>query len=124
MASSKRSQNTLHTPDGRYIVVDGVLWRATNPALSPEKRDTLVRELMAARRAVKGASDANELRRARRCVDDAKIQLGERGPVWWADGQRDWTRKKVLNSPYANWYQQYLITGPTEVVANSLESSL
>jgi len=122
MASSNRTQKTLHTPDGRYIVVDGVLWRATNPALSPEKRDTLVRELMAARRAVETASDTNELQRARQSVDDAKIQLGERGPVWWAEGQRDWTRKKVLNSPYADWYQQYLITGQTEVVTDHLES--
>ncbi|MEW4563183.1 hypothetical protein AB1K70_11690 [Bremerella sp. JC770] len=122
MASLNRRQNTLHTPDGRYIIVDGVLWRATNPALSPEKRDRLVRELMAARRAVKGASDADELRRARQCVNDAKVQLGERGPVWWADGQPDWTRKKVLNSPYADWYQQQLTSNQAEVAAESLES--
>jgi len=43
------------TPDGRYFVVRGRLWRRANPDLSPEKREALVRELMNARRTVKAA---------------------------------------------------------------------
>ena len=47
--------NERVTPDGRYFVVRGRLWRRANPNLSVEKRDLLVRELMNARRAVKAA---------------------------------------------------------------------
>jgi hypothetical protein len=28
----------LKTPDGRYLVVRGRLWRTSNPALPPERR--------------------------------------------------------------------------------------
>ena len=42
-------------PDGRYFVVRGRLWRRANPNVPAEKRDALVRELMAAQRAVKAA---------------------------------------------------------------------
>src|SRR5689334_920373 len=38
------------TPDGRYFVVRGRLWRTSNPALAPDRREDLVRELMNARR--------------------------------------------------------------------------
>lgn len=31
------------TPDGRYIVVNGRRWRASDPGLSPERRAALVR---------------------------------------------------------------------------------
>ncbi|NEP18400.1 MAG: hypothetical protein F6J97_16105 [Leptolyngbya sp. SIO4C1] len=43
------------TPDGRYFVVKGRLWRCTNPALEESTRQALVKQLMAARRAVKTA---------------------------------------------------------------------
>jgi len=97
------------TPDGRYFVVRGRLWRRTNPDLPAERREALVRELMNARRAVKAAlrsGVAAELTLARKAVDEAKVALGERGPVWWSDGTPDLTRHKVKNSPYAAWYQQ------------------
>jgi hypothetical protein len=97
------------TPDGRYFVVRGRLWRRTNPDLPAERREALVRELMNARRAVKAAlrsGVAAELALARKAVDEAKISLGERGPVWWSDGTPDLTRHKVKNSPYGEWYQQ------------------
>jgi len=71
------------TPDGRYFVVKGQLWRCSNPALSDEERQHLVRVLMEARRAVKEAKaseNADELRTARSAVDQAKRALGERGP--------------------------------------------
>jgi len=40
------------TPDGRYFVVRGRLWRRSNPSLPEERRIALVGELMQARRAV------------------------------------------------------------------------
>ena len=101
--------NERVTPDGRYFVVRGRLWRRTNPSLSAEQRDTLVRELMNARRAVKAALKsgvAAELALARKAVDTVKVSLGERGPVWWSDGAPDLTRHKVKDSPYAEWYQK------------------
>jgi len=30
--------------------------------------------------------------------------LGERGPVWWDDGEPDYNRHLVQNSPYAVWW--------------------
>ena len=40
------------TPDGRYFVVRGRLWRISDPALPADRRDQLIKELMAARRKV------------------------------------------------------------------------
>lgn len=92
------------TPDGRYIVVDGVLWRRSDPRLSEERRQQLVNELMAARRAVGLAADDDARRAARTRVHAAKMALGERGPVWWDDGAADLTRHKAVNSVYADWF--------------------
>ncbi len=100
--------NPPTTPDGRYFVVRGRLWRATNPALPEDLRSALVRQLMDARRAVKaalGAQDAERLAQARAAVDAAKISLGERGPVWWTDGAQDFNRRLANHTPYAGWYQ-------------------
>ncbi|HUQ11922.1 MAG TPA: hypothetical protein VM146_16525 [Steroidobacteraceae bacterium] len=99
--------NERVTPDGRYFVVRGRLWRRTNPDLPAEKREALVRELMSARRAVKAALESGkpeELQLARKAVDAAKTALGERGPVWWTDGAPDFNRHKVSGSPYAEWW--------------------
>ncbi len=95
----------LTTPDGRYIVVKGRLWRATSPHLSAAQKSQAVNELMAARRAVAAAAGRTDaLREARRRVDRAKRSLGERGPVWWTDGAPDYNRRMVHHSPYAAWY--------------------
>lgn len=78
-----------------------------NPALPPERRAALTRELMAARRAVAAgnrAGDAAAVRTARAAVDAAKRGLGERGPVWWTDGAADFNRRLARNTPYADWY--------------------
>lgn len=99
------------TPDGRYFVVKGQLWRCSNPSLSDEERQYLVHDLMEARRAVKEAkasNDADQLRSARAAVDEAKVALGERGPVWWDDGSPDYNRHKAINTPYAGWYRSLL----------------
>ncbi len=95
------------TPDGRYFVVRGRLWRCADPALDPAARAGLQRELMAARRA-KGMAlrqadpVAQEAARAR--VDAAKHALGERGPPWWTDGAPDLNRRMARNTPYADWF--------------------
>jgi len=99
--------NERVTPDGRYFVVGGRLWRRMNPHLALEKRDALVRELMTARRAVKAALASGtpaEIALARKAVDVAKVALGERGPVWWTDGAPDLNRQKVSGSVYAEWW--------------------
>lgn len=98
-------QGPERTPDGRYIVVRGRLWRAANPALSESEREALVRELMAARRAVgaaQRAGDATAVKAARARVHAAKVALGERGPVWWHDGAPDYNRRMIRNTPYAS----------------------
>jgi len=95
------------TPDGRYFVVRGRLWRASNPGLAPEERQRLVDALMMARREVAAAlkaRDGNAERAARKAVDEAKRALGERGPVWWTDGAPDVNRRMVANTPYADWF--------------------
>ncbi len=100
--------NPLVTPDGRYIIVRGRLWRAANPNLPLEVHAGLVSALMDARRRVKSATrqqDADLLAAARAAVDAAKVSLGERGPVWWTDGSRDFNRHLVKNTPYADWYR-------------------
>jgi uncharacterized protein len=74
------------TPDGRYIVVDGRRWRATDPSLDEDRRKALVKELMSARSSVghaKRKGDAEAERAARRRVHAAKVALGERGDPWW-----------------------------------------
>jgi hypothetical protein len=70
------------TDDGRYIVVGGRRWRASDPSIPPLLRQQLVDELMAARRAVRDEHGAPAVR-AR--VQDAKVALGERGEPWWDD---------------------------------------
>ena len=97
------------TPDGRYFVVRGRLWRRSNPSLPEERRAALVSELMAARRAVGvalRAEDKARLTEARAQVDRAKVALGERGPVWWQDGSPDLNRHLVVNTPYAGWLRE------------------
>jgi len=95
------------TPDGRYFVVRGRLWRLANPDLSSEARCALVSELMSARSAIRSArlaGDQTAEAAAHHAVDVAKRRLGERGPVWWPDGSPDLNRHIVRNTPYAAWY--------------------
>ena len=75
------------TEDGRYIVIDGRRWRASDPQIPEKLRAELVSELMSARRLVKSEGDA-----VRHRVNDAKVALGERGEPWWEptdEGRRD-----------------------------------
>jgi len=108
--SAEWAQQHPRTPDGRYFVVRGRLWRLANPALEAEKKAALVAELMAARRALRQPGDGPEARvSARLRVDAAKRALGERGPVWWTDGAPDYNRKMVVNTPYAQWFAQAVV---------------
>lgn len=69
---------------------------------------------MQARRDVKAAlqcENSELLLQARLCVDSVKVLLGERGPVWWTSGEKDYNRHMVKNSPYADWYES---AGPGE----------
>ncbi|UDU83143.1 hypothetical protein [Pseudomonas sp. HN2-3] len=96
------------TPDGRYFVVEGKLWRCTNPSLPDALRQRLVNDLMSARREVKlakASDDGQQISNAREKVQVAKVALGERGPVWWNDGSPDDNRHQVSNTPYADWYR-------------------
>ena len=72
-----------HTPDGRYIVVDGRRWRATDPAIPDERRAELQKALMAWRRDVRRTKGTDEERHSRDGVQAAKVALGERGTPWW-----------------------------------------
>jgi hypothetical protein len=94
------------TPDGRYFMVRGRLWRMSDPTLPEKERERLVGDLMRARsakgRAMKeGDEEARE--RAKQEVDDAKRALGERGDPWWDDDAPDFNRKLARNTPYADW---------------------
>ncbi|MDV6305077.1 MULTISPECIES: hypothetical protein [Rhodococcus] len=68
------------TEDGRYIVIKGRRWRATDPDI-PEDRNAELRSiLMAWRREAKRTSGAPESRAG---VHATKVALGERGTPWW-----------------------------------------
>ena len=102
------------TPDGRYFVVRGRLWRCADPSLPAADRLRLVGELMAARRDVAAAQrtrNAVALAWARTAVDAAKRGLGERGPVWWTDGAPDYNRHLVHGTPYAGWHVEISAAG-------------
>ena len=95
------------TPDGRYFVVRGRLWRCSNPALPDAERQRHVDDLMRARSAVRRAlraGDAGAVVDARRAVDASKTALGERGMPWWSDGAPDYNRRLVRNTPYRDWF--------------------
>ena len=102
------------TPDGRYFVVRGRLWRCSDPDLAADERAALTRKLMAARRAKQAAmrtSDAAAREAARQRVDAAKVALGERGPVWWTDGAPDCNRRMVHTTQYAAWFDGEVASG-------------
>jgi hypothetical protein len=97
------------TPDGRYFVVKGQLWRCSNPKLPDEQRQRLVADLMAARRAVKCAKasdNAEQLQEARSQVDAAKVALGERGRFGGAMAVR--TTTAITQPTLLMWYHSLI----------------
>ena len=94
---------TEHTADGRYIVVGGRRWRATDPMIPAERAAELRSVLMAWRREVKAVRGTTAERRARDGVQAAKVALGERGTPWWeqseAERQQRWETEVPLPGP-------------------------
>lgn len=80
------------TADGRYVLIGGRRWRATDPSIPAEVQSRLRSLLMKARRAVKQAlrdDDPDAERRARALVQAAKVALGERGVPWWEQSEQE-----------------------------------
>ncbi|XVU29590.1 hypothetical protein ACQPZJ_21685 [Actinoplanes sp. CA-054009] len=74
----------MTTDDGRFLVINGRRWRATDPAIPEGEAAALRKALMAARRDVGKALRAGEdPASARARVQIAKVALGERGTPWW-----------------------------------------
>ena len=78
------------TADGRWIVVNGRRWRATDPGIPENLAAELRSELMAARRAVRAQETG-----ARGRVQDAKVALGERGQPWWDEPSEHGRRARL-----------------------------
>jgi len=87
------------TDDGRYIVVDGRRWRATDPAIPDVRRDELQRVLMAWRREVKRVRGTDGEVGARAGVQAAKVALGERGTPWWEQSDDERRRRWEADVP-------------------------
>jgi hypothetical protein len=94
-----------HAPDGRYFVARGKLDRCTNPGLADTERRRLIKKMMQARMAVRKAQDEAEMAEARAAVHEAKVALGERGPVWWDDDAPDYSGADPAQTPYADWWK-------------------
>ena len=77
------------TPDGRFIVVGGRRWRATDPEIPDDRREELTHLLMAWRREVARAKGTAGERKARAGVHAAKVALGERGIPWWTQTREE-----------------------------------
>ena len=84
------SEPPERTSDGRYLVIDGRRWRATDPAIPEARRAELTRILMAWRREVRRTKGTGDESAARAGVQAAKVALGERGTPWWeqSDAER------------------------------------
>ncbi len=96
------------TPDGRYFVSRGRLWRKGDPSLSDSARRAAIKALMQARQAERqagdDAGDDTDRRAARDAVELAKRRLGEHGPVWWDDGAPDDSGQHPADSRYRDWW--------------------
>ena len=77
-----------HTPDGRWIVVDGRRWRTADPSLPEDVRARLLHHLGVGRSGVRAAKgDEAAVAAARARTQLAKTGLGERGTAWWEQSQ-------------------------------------
>jgi|OpeIllAssembly_1097287.scaffolds.fasta_scaffold586834_2 hypothetical protein len=95
------------TPDGRYFVAHGKLWRRANPALPEHERARLVSELIRARCTVghaRRSGDAQAESAALREVERIRVALGQRGAPWWADGGADLHRRPAQETLYREWF--------------------
>ena len=99
-----REKKYPQTPDGRYFVARGRLFRCTDPSLDDTTRRAAIKALMQARFADRKAADAAETSKAREAIEAAKRRLGEAGPVWWRDGAPDEAGMPPEVSSYADWW--------------------
>ena len=86
------SEGVTPTDDGRYVVIAGRRWRATDPLIPEYEAAQLRKVLMSARRDVGTAvrhHDAVAERAARDRVQIAKVALGERGTPWWEQSEEE-----------------------------------
>lgn len=58
-------------------------------------------------KAAKAVQGDEALRQARREINRVKVELGERGAVWWKDGAPDLNRQMVVGSVYAAWFKTF-----------------
>lgn len=96
--SAGATSATVTTDDGRWIVVDGRRWRATDPSIPDSFRHEMVDELMDARRAIAAARRTSEPATeamARTRVQQAKVALGERGDPWWDPPTEEGMRQRI-----------------------------
>lgn len=104
------------TPDGRYLLIGGRRWRASDPAIPEARRAELTRVLMAWRREVRRAKGTDQERAARAGVQAAKVALGERGVPWWEQTDEErrarWTTE-VASPPAYGSELDNLDAGPT-----------
>ncbi|SMH42194.1 hypothetical protein SAMN06295885_1916 [Rathayibacter oskolensis] len=76
--------------DERWLVIGGRRWRRTDPSLPDELVAALTSHLGRGRSGVRAAKgDPEAVAAARRRVGLAKHGLGERGPAWWDEPERD-----------------------------------
>lgn len=69
-------------------------------------------ELMDAPREIKTARESGDDERrksARAKVQRVKVELGERGPVWWDDGSPDFNQCQVKNTSNFEWHESLVI---------------
>ena len=92
------------TLDGRYLVIAGRRWRATDPAIPEERRKALTRALMSWRREVRRTRGTEDESAARAGVNAAKVALGERGTPWWeqSDHERQARWSTEVTTPRAD----------------------
>jgi hypothetical protein len=76
------------TPDGRYFVVRGRLWRCSDPSLDEGTRQALVGELMACAPACSGRQA--QCRRSQSCAGPCRCRQAEPRRAWTTvvDGRR------------------------------------
>ncbi len=100
----RRAQRPV-TPDGRYNVGRGQLRRNTNPNLDDRARKRLIKLLMRSRIESNSAKTSEERARLNTVVRETKIALGESGPVWWDDGEPDFSGAHPTDTPYRDWWE-------------------
>ncbi len=79
MSGTGSGRDVEHTPDGRYVVIDGRRWRATDPDLPQERREELQKALMAWRRDVRRTRGTDEEARSRAGVQPRRWRWGSVG---------------------------------------------